>query len=104
VIGTIERCPGCSLPLADGRHAEDCALANGSIPRRIYLPRSAMLEGFQQLGGLRFFVRGILRTYGAKKEDVKLVTESIDKAIAEREPLELSIKVGSHGTWTMVLS
>lgn len=75
-----------------------------SIPRVIHLPRSAMLEGFQRLGGLRFFIRGILRTYGAAKEDVALVVNAVDGAVEEKEPVELSIKVGKRGTWTMVLS
>lgn len=83
---------------------EPARIDPSQIPRRIFLPRSAMLEGFQRLGGLRFFIRGILRTYGAAKEDVQLVTTAVDGAVEEKEAIELSIKVGSRGTWTMVLT
>lgn len=73
------------------------------IPRIIYLPKSKILEGFGMLGGLPFFVRGILRVLGASRDDIQVIVGALQHAATTKEPISMTIRVGKEA-WTMVLS
>lgn len=80
------------------------AMSDAEIPRRIVVPRGAILDGFAEWGGVNMLVRTLLRAKGASLEERNMVDQAITAALAEKEPIELSIKVGSRGTWTMALT
>lgn len=84
--------------------SDDASKPPEAIPRYLSVPRGFILDGFAEWGGVNMLIRTLLRAKRVPIAEREMVDRAITEALSEKEPIELSIKVGSRGTWTMALT
>jgi hypothetical protein len=92
----IARCAGCSLPIAAGRHAEDCPITPGEPPKQIEFQKSAVVEFLGPFGGLGKIVAGVMQMFGIPKIEREEVRAKVDAAVASGDACWIAFEMGEY--------